>query len=132
MKRRLFDKTNDRNWHSHWYYNFRHLTSEHVTQIPEINLCALSSMSVEARLRFSPLRPPTCTHIRCNCSVSLRFRQTAVRGCANGVSRPVHSEPCCQGIRRKQVGNVPAAGRSRAGAEMVVLKKRTEIVSNWE
>lgn len=70
-------------------------------------------MSVEARLLFSPLRPLNCPHIRCNRSVRLRFKQSVVRSCTNGVSRPVHSESCCQGIRRKQVGNVPAAGRSQ-------------------
>lgn len=102
-----------------------------MTPIPEGNVCVcararvsgLSSMSVEARLLFSPLRPLNCPHIRCNRSVRLRFRQSVVRSCANGVSRPVHSESCCQGIRRKQVGNVPAAGRRQSESRWLWFSK---------
>lgn len=69
-------------------------------------------MPLAARLLL-PRCPQTCTQFWCNWSIGLRCWQPAVRNCSNGGSRPVHSESCCQGIRRKQVGNVPAAGKNQ-------------------
>lgn len=79
-----------------------------------------------SKVAFASLRPQTCTHISCNCSLSLRFWQPAVPNYSNGVSRPVHSESCCQRIRRKQVGNVPAAGKSQMGSRRLWLKNEKE------
>lgn len=47
-------------------------------------------------------------------AVTVAISITARRVGGNGVSRAVHSESCCQGIRRKQVSNVSAAGKTES------------------